>query len=259
MTDKNNEIVQKLKTAHETREPIDFIREQYQLDEPEAYRIQDQFVKEKCKRTGEKIAGYKISMTSPDTQAYANTDEPAYGTFTESNLIQSGASVSLTSLFEPLIEPELIFVLTDDLTAGASESEIISKSNLAAGLEIPDSRYKAWFPNFTLEDLLSDNGAAGLAVISGTVKTPSFEQLGSISMELFHDEEKVGEGDSSNVLENPASAVAWLSKKMAGHGKTLKKGAIIASGTFIPPIRAKEGTYKAVYTGIGEVIVTFTR
>ncbi|ALX49327.1 2-keto-4-pentenoate hydratase [Lentibacillus amyloliquefaciens] len=259
MTGTNNEIVQTLKKAYETKEPIDFIRKHYNLDEQAAYKIQNQFVTEKCERTNETIAGFKISMTSPDTQAYANTDEPAYGTFIEGNLIHSNESVLLNSLFDPLVEPELVFVLTGDLTAGASEEEIISKSKIAAGLEIPDSRYKDWFPNFTLEDLLCDNGAAGLAVISNTVETPSFEQLDSINMELFHNGEKIGEGSSSNVLENPASAVAWLSKKMSGHGKTLKKGMIISSGTFIPPLRVEEGTYHAVYTGIGEVSVTFNR
>ncbi|WP_245183560.1 2-keto-4-pentenoate hydratase [Lentibacillus salicampi] len=198
-------------------------------------------------------------MTSPDTQAYANTDEPAYGTFTEGNLVQSQDTVSLDTLFDPLIETELVFILTDDLSMSATEDEILFKSKVAAGLEIPDSRYKDWFPNFTLEDLLCDNGAAGLVVISDAVVPPSFEQLGDIHMALYHQDEKIGEGISSNVLDNPASSVAWLSGKLKSHGKSLKKGMIIASGTFIPPLRVKEGTYQATFTGIGDVSVTFSR
>src|SRR5699024_11454449 len=107
MTEINNKIVQKLQTAHYTQEPTDFNRNHYDLDESTAYSIQEQFVKEKCDQTNEGISGYKISMTSPDTQAFANTDEPAYGTYTEGNLVHSLESISIESLFEPLIEPEL--------------------------------------------------------------------------------------------------------------------------------------------------------
>ncbi|WP_010529166.1 2-keto-4-pentenoate hydratase [Lentibacillus jeotgali] len=258
MTVINNEIVQKLKTAHRTKEPINFIRNHYNLNEPTAYSVQDQFIKEKCDQTDENLSGYKISMTSPDTQAFANTDEPAYGTYTEGNLMRSQESISMASLFDPLIEPELIFILTDDLPMRASEEEIISKSRIAAGIEVPDSRYTDWFPNFSLEDLLCDNAAAGLAVISETVKAPSLDSLADIDMELFHHGEKISKGNSSNVLGNPVSAVTWLSKKLSAHDKTLKKGMIISSGTFILPLRVEEGTYKATYTSIGEVSVAFT-
>ena len=258
MTEINNKIVQKLQTAHYTQEPTDFIRNHYDLDESTAYSIQEQFVKEKCDQTNEGISGYKISMTSPDTQAFANTDEPAYGTYTEGNLVHSLESISIESLFEPLIEPELIFILTDDLSMGASEEEIISKSRIAAGIEVPDSRYKDWFPNFSLEDLLCDNAATGLVVISDAVEPPSLEQLVAIDMELLHNGEKISEGTSSNVLGNPTSAVAWLAKKLSYRDKSLKKGMIISSGTFISPLRVEEGKYKAVYTSIGEASVTFT-
>lgn len=259
MANVNNDIIQKLQTAHQTKEPIDFIHHYYTVDEPTAYTIQEQFVKEKCEHTDEAISGYKISMTSPETQKLADTDEPAYGTFTEGNLVKTKRSVSLETLFDPLIEPELVFILTDDLSMGAAEQEILAKSKIAAGLEVPDSRYKDWFPNFSLEDLLCDNGAVGLVVIADAVEPPSIDELNDIQMELFHNGKKTGEGTSANVLGNPASAVAWLTRKLEGHGKTLNKGMIIASGTFISPLRAEKGTYTAAYTGIGEVSLTFTR
>lgn len=207
----------------------------------------------------EDIVGYKISMTSKETQAIASTHEPAYGTLLSSNIVKSGEHVSMNQLFSPLVEPELIFILTDDLSQTATEEEILSKTKIAAGLEIPDSRYVDWFPNFSLMDLLSDDTATGLVVVSEGITPPSFEELGNIKMELFHNGEKISEGVSSAVLDNPVSAVAWLVKKLASHNKSLKKGMIISSGTFISPLPVQPGKYDVTYSAIGNLEVTFSK
>lgn len=253
-----DEIANKLLKAHQTKVPINFIRNDYTLDEQTAYNVQEQLVQKKCKLYHEEINGYKISMTSPETQSLANTNEPAYGTLTTNSLIKNKATLSLSNLFDPLVEPELMFVLSDDLTIGATEDEILSKCKIAAGLEIPDSRYKDWFPHFSLADLLCDNGVAGHVVISELVHPPSFRELEAIKMDLYYNGMNIGEGVSNNVLGNPASAVAWLTKKLAERNISLKKGMVISSGTFISPLRVEEGTYEATYHTIGTVTITFT-
>src|SRR5699024_11536401 len=95
-------------------------------------------------------------MTSDDTQAIAQTDEPAYGTLLTTDILTSGEHFSFDALFSPLVETEIIFILTDDLTLEASEEEILQKSTIAAGIEIPDSRYVDWFPNFRSEEHTSE-------------------------------------------------------------------------------------------------------
>ncbi|MHA6253193.1 2-keto-4-pentenoate hydratase [Oceanobacillus sp. CAU 1775] len=193
-----------------------------------------------------------------NSQAIANTNEPAYGTLLTSNVLQTGSTVSLGSLFSPLIEPEIMFLLTEDLSPGADELEILQKSKIAAGIEIPDARYIDWFPNFSLADLLCDNTATGLIVVSNPISVPTLQEFETIEMELYHNGEKISEGVSSAVLGNPVLAVKWLSQKLADNNKTLKKGMVISSGTFISPLPAKEGTYKVTYSDVGEAEVTFT-
>ncbi|MBY7143163.1 2-keto-4-pentenoate hydratase [Virgibacillus sp. NKC19-3] len=256
MTNDIDHIVHKLLNAQKRKSPIDFIRYDYTLDEQTAYEIQKQLVQKKCALYDEDITGYKISMTSPETQELANTNEPAYGTLTTTSMVESSSTIRLSNLIDPLVEPELMFILTDDLSFSAAEDEILSKSKIAAGLEIPDSRYKDWFPNFTLADLLCDNGVAGRVVFSESVDPPSFNELEEINMDLYHNGEKIGEGRSANVLGNPVSAVAWLTKKLAAHNRSLKKGMVISSGTFISPLRIEKGTYEASYSTIGNVQIT---
>lgn len=257
MTNVVNEVVSKILNAYQTQQPIEFIRKTYTLDEETSYAVQDELIKRKCELEDAEIAGYKISMTSAETQAIAGTHEPAYGTLLTNNIVKSRESVSLSSLFTPLIEPEIMFVLTEDLSQGANEEEIISKSKIAAGIEIPDARYIDWFPNFSLADLLCDNTATGLVVLSNPIAPLSIQNLANVKMELFHKEEKISEGSSSAVLGNPVSAVAWLSRKLAGKNRKLKKGMVISSGTFISPLPAEKGTYRVSYSDVGEVEVSF--
>jgi 2-keto-4-pentenoate hydratase len=257
MTSAVDQIVHNLLNARKTKQPIEFIHNQYKLDEETSYSVQEELIKRKCEQENDEVAGYKISMTSAETQAIAETYEPAYGTLLTSNLVKSGDSISLSSLFAPLIEPEIMFILTEDLTAGADEEEILNKCKIAAGIEVPDARYIDWFPNFSLADLLCDNTATGLVVVSDPIEPLSFKDLANVKMELFLNGEKISDGFSSAVLGNPVSSVAWLSQKLAEKNKTLKKGMVISSGTFISPLPVNQGTYTVTYSNIGKTEITF--
>lgn len=46
-------------------------------------------------------------MTSAATQAIANTNEPAYGTILSTQVVEGGNSISLSTLFDPLLELNL--------------------------------------------------------------------------------------------------------------------------------------------------------
>lgn len=254
---KMDEIVSKIYNAHETKQPIEFIRHDYKVDEETAYFVQEELIKRKMDLHNAEIAGYKISMTSSETQAIANTNEPAYGTLLSTHIQHSGDTIALSTLFDPLIEPEIMFILQEDLSPNADEDEIIQKSKVCAGIEIPDARYIDWFPNFSLADLLCDNTATGLVVLADPIEPLTFNQFENVEMELFHNGEKISEGMSSAVLGNPVSSVAWLCEKLARKNKVLRKGMVISSGTFISPLVAKEGTYKVTYSHIGDVEITF--
>ena len=65
--------------------------------------------------------------------------------------------VCLYNVICTIIEPEIIFELTADLPEDADTQTILESVKIAPGIEIPDARYKDWFPNFTLGDLISDN------------------------------------------------------------------------------------------------------
>lgn len=250
-----SEILAHIETAYRTHQPVSFIRENYTISEEEAYNVQHAFIKRRVQE-GEAIAGYKISMTSKETQAIADTKEPAYGTILASQVLQGGSEYALSYLFQPLIEPELIFFIKEDIAADADVQEIIDKTSVAPGIEIPDARYINWFPNFSLIDLLSDNTATGRIVVGNPVPSPSLDDLGMVELDLKFNGETTNTGRSDAVLDNPVYAVKWLVEKLAKHHQSLQKGMVVSSGTFIPPFRAETGEYAASYSDIGEVKIT---
>ncbi|ANZ34287.1 2-keto-4-pentenoate hydratase [Staphylococcus carnosus] len=257
MTQYKKEIINTLFKAQQNHEPVEFISKTYEVEEPVAYHIQDELISELKKANNSEVAGYKVSMTSDETQAYADTDEPAYGTILSDKVVESGDTVSFSQLFAPLIEPELVFILTEDLTVDASDEEILKSIKVAPGIEIPDAHYIDWFPNFTLGDLISDNTASGLVAVGEAADPVSYKDFEKITLKLSHNDEEIATGVSSDVLDNPIESLKWLIRKLDTQGKQLHKGEIVSSGTFVPPVPAKEGTYKAEYSYPGAIQVTF--
>lgn len=257
MSQKAQQLADQVFQAYDTQQPIPFLNPEADVDEVLGYQTQDALIDKLKAHNHTEVAGYKVSMTSAETQAYANTHEPAYGTLLKTVLKEDGATVQLDKLFAPLIEPELVFVITEDLPAEPNVDDVLNNSQLAPAIEVPDARYEDWFPNFTLGDLLADNTATGLVVVGESVAQLDYETLGNVTMSLKYNGEEIKTGVASEVLGNPVKAVQWLSQKLASHGKALKKGDVISSGTFIPPIKAEQGTYTVDYQGVGSVTVTF--
>lgn len=226
------------------------------IDENTAYKIQDLVTKMKINDNGEEILGYKISMTSEKTQKMGNATSPTYGTFTNTSLLKG--PVKLDPDFILLIEPELVFVITEDLSIGADAEEFMKKSKIAAGLEIPGSRYPNWFPpqgGGNVTDNIVDNACGGMIAIGEAFEIPDSINWAGIGVKLFLNDTQIDEGLSEEVLGNPVNAVSWLSSKLAEENKSLKKGMIVSSGTFTLPKILEKGTYRGVFDIVGELTV----
>lgn len=250
-----NEIVEALIKSEKTKEQIHFMSQTNKLTESQCYLVQKEVVRQKESVFNSKRTGYKISMTSPETQAIANTHEPAYGTLLKYNIQKEAQDIILKELLEPLLEPELVFQLNEDLSEDADYAEIIRKSNIYMGAEIPDSRYLNWFPNFNLTDLICDNAFVGRLVLSEEVFPAAEIEFKNIKMSLYHEDKLIKEGSSNDVLGNPLNSVQWLNKKLVSQGQKLEKGFMISSGTFASPIKLSSGKYTLKFNGLGSMEV----
>ncbi|MEK4947280.1 2-keto-4-pentenoate hydratase [Carnobacterium sp. FSL W8-0810] len=220
----------------------------------EAYTMQHSFtaVKEK---NGEKLQGYKISMTSPETQALFGASEPLYGQLTNKR-VRDRLSLSKDTA-NALIELELIFIIKEELTAEDSLEDILQKTKVAPGLEIPDSRFLDWFPKMPKEQVCAD-GAVGGYVSYGEAKDATYEDLDNIQGKLVYNGQILAQDSSKTVMGHPVKAMEWLLKKLGEHGLSLQPGMFVSSGTFVMPKELAAGTYKGEFDYFGTVILTIT-
>lgn len=219
----------------------------------EGYEIQDLVIKKKIEDNGENTKGYKLGLTTKETQRIYNTESPFYGTLTNTNII-SNEVMNIEDLFEPfVIEMELMFIIEEDLSYMADEQEILEKTKIAPGIEIPDGRYENWTQNKDLASILADTGVTGRIVVGKPVKYSSINDLKDIKAILYLDDKKLDEGCGSVVLGNPINSMIWLVNKLSMQGKKLTKGMIVSSGTMIMPKPLIRGKYKAEFSGIGEI------
>lgn len=222
------------------------------IDLEEAYRIQHAFTVAK-KENNETLKGYKISMTSPETQALFDAKEPLYGQMTDKQIT---GTVSLKQqLLNPLIELELVFLVKEELATGATVEEIIAKTQVAPGLEVPDSRFADWFPKMPKEQVCAD-GAVGGRVVFGEAKNYTYADLDDIQGKLLFNDTVLDSGSSATVMGHPVLAVKWLLEKLGQHGLTLQPGYFVSSGTFVLPKPLEIGRYTGEFAGVGTVHFT---
>ena len=244
--------VEKLYQAYKTNSPLK-LGELDLSDKTESYQIQDEVLHLK-EKDGEKLAGYKISLTSQETQDLFASDSPLYGAMTD---ITIKNTVSLKEYNSPLLELELVFLVDEPISSDDTEEQIFEKCRVAPGIEVPDGRYEDWFPKASLYEVVAD-GAVNGAIVIGNPQKLAYSDVSAIKATLTLNDEFVKEGPSTEVLGHPAKAVLWLAKELEKHGKELKAGQFVSSGTFVLPVPLQQGHYKAKFENVGSVELVVT-
>lgn len=214
----------------------------------EAYSVQDSVLALK-EANGEKLQGYKISLTSKETQDLFKSDSPLFGQMTD---VTVKNELSLSDYNEPLLETELVFLIQEDVNGDDADEEVMKKCLVAPGLEAPDGRYDDWFPKTTFYEVIAD-GAVNGAVTYGEAKQYSYKDLDDVEGVLYLNDEEVVRGRSTEVLGHPVNAVKWLAKALEDRGEKLKAGRFVSSGTFVLPVKLEVGTYRVTYENVGQV------
>lgn len=194
----------------------------------------------------ESLGGYKVSLTSQETQKMFDSDEPLYGAQVASHFVKSGKRLRMKQdLMAPLAEVELVFRVKSDLSSSDSLAELAAKTTVAPGVEVPDSRFAEWFPSLSKYLVMSDSAIGGYVVYGKELETSNFsmERLSCVSCQLFHGNQEVAVGNSAEVLGNPLNALKWLVDKLAKQGVKLSAGERVSSGTFLLPVTVTSGDW----------------
>lgn len=216
-------------------------------DDDTGYAVQDAVMALK----GSPVAGYKVSLTSEETQKMFDSDCPLYGAQVAERFVPTPCTLDLRHLNEPLVEVEFCFTATCDLTSSMSHEELLHNCTVAADMEVPDSRFSTWFPSLSKYLVLSDCAVGGYVLygqpVDGT--TLSVDDMAHVHAKAYHDGKFVKEGDSTEVLGNPVNSLAWLVKKLESQGKHFTKGMHVSVGTVFVPVPFTAGEWHVEFSG----------
>jgi 2-keto-4-pentenoate hydratase len=238
--------------------PIAPLSETYpSLTPGQAYAIQSAWLELK-RMEGGQLVGRKIGLTSKAMQEQLGVHEPDYGFILESMVIPSGHILPRAAFLLPRIEPEIAFWLGEDLRGpGVTAEQVLAATQgVSAALELVDSRIENW--RIKLVDTIADNASSARLIVSSQRMSPQDLDLAAEGVELWSDGERVGSGTGAAVLGHPANAAAWLVNKLADFGVSLLKGQVVLPGAMCAAVSVVDGkTYRAVYTTLGEVSISF--
>ncbi|WP_053362612.1 fumarylacetoacetate hydrolase family protein [Bacillus sp. FJAT-27251] len=256
----NTETIKKLanflhSAEKEKREVVRLTKEVYpDFSIEDAYLAQEELVRQKLAE-GHKIIGPKMGLTSEAKMKQMNVEDPIYGYVFNYMQVQDGETILVSDYIHPKVEPEIGFVLKEDLTGpNVSAEEVLAKTDYVfPGIEIIDSRYENF--DFKLADVIADNTSAAGAVLGTTISRVEGKSLDTIEVSLIINGKVAAMGKGADVLGHPANSVARLANMLARKGQSLKAGQPILTGGITAAVRIQPGDHVCAKfgEGLGEV------
>jgi 2-keto-4-pentenoate hydratase len=206
---------------------------------------------------GERLAGWKVGLTSPRARAMIGADERPFGYVLESGVVPSGGHVPFASLSRGAIEAELCLTMGARLQGAVTpEQARAAVRTVSAGFEVNERRPGSARPDFTM--MVTDR-MSQRAIVCGTgVPAEQVGDVGAIEVTLLRNGQQRWRGVSRDELDDHWASLARLAAVLGEHGVALEPGQRVITGAFCRFDAALGDTWKAIYRGIGEVEVSFT-
>jgi 2-oxo-hept-3-ene-1,7-dioate hydratase len=208
-------------------------------------------------RTGRRIKGHKIGLTSKAMRSLWGATEPDYGTLFDDRFAPEGSTIPMSRRNRPLVEVELAFVLGSDLVGpGVNAADVIRATEVVLpALEIVDSRYVRRGPR-PLVDSISDAASCGLVVLGGRACRLTDVDLRRVGATLSINGTLEESGVAAAVMGNPVNSVAWLANKLHDFAVPLEAGHVVLSGSFVRAVPFTAGdTIMAIFDHFGDVTI----
>lgn len=193
-----------------------------EIDVVDAYEIRLINIRQRVAE-GARVVGHKVGLSSKVMQQMMGVDEPDYGHLLDEMQVFEDVPVKTARYLLPRVEVEVGFILGDDLPgAGCTEADVLAATEaVVPSIELIDTRIRDW--KIALCDTIADNASSAGFVLGAARVAPADIDVTAIDAKLTRNGELIAEGRSDAVLGNPATAVAWLSRKVESFGVRLKK------------------------------------
>ena len=228
------------------------------IDPVDAYEIQLLNIGRR-RAAGATVYGHKVGLSSKVMQQMMGVDEPDYGHLLDGMVLAEDVPVPADRFCYPRIEVEIAYVLGDTLPGeDCTEADVLAATEyLAPSIELIDSRIVDW--RIGLADTIADNASSAGVVLGAARVAPADLDPADIEAVLYQDGAEVARGNTSAVLGDPTTAVAWLARTVASFGVKLEAGHVILPGSCTRAFDVRAGsTFRAEFAGLGSVDLSFT-
>jgi len=190
-------------------------------------------------REGWRAVGRKIGFTNRTLWPLYGIYEPIWGIVYDRTLVRSRddrATVPLTGLAQPRIEPEICFKLKKAPRSSRPEELLACLEWVTHSIEIVQCEQPGW-KGVTVANSTAENGLHGRLVLGTAVPVEQLPALASalpkVQVELKKGRRVIDRGVGANVLDSPLLALAHLVNLLARQPEAppLAAGDIVSTGT----------------------------
>lgn len=203
---------------------------------------------------GEKRGGWKVGLTSGQARDRMGKDFRPFGYVLRSRIFSSGAAVPRTKVMNCSVEPELCLIIGSPLRGDAvdvAEAKAAVRA-VAPAFEINERR----IPPEKGNALLVADGLAQWGIVVGP-EAPVRDGLVNTTVELYGDERLIETKTPGATMDDPYLSLSRLCNLLYKYGFGLEPGQPVITGSFCHHTVRQPGTYRAVFSGIGEVSAQF--
>nr|WP_179435196.1 2-keto-4-pentenoate hydratase [Microbacterium pseudoresistens] len=241
-------------TAAASRVPIAPLTSRYpELTLEDAYRVQEHQVRA-WDRAGRHLIGFKVGLTSKAMQRMLGVASPDFGHLYQDMVLDNTAPINAERFIAPRVEPEVTFVLKDDLSGpGLTIIDAVRAVDYAiASIELIDSRIADW--RIGLADTIADNASSGALLLGKVPVALDAVDLGLLGCVVTKNGEVVASGAGAAVLGHPINGLLWLANQLGRFGRTLPAGSVVMSGSITAAVPVAPGDrVTAAFAGLGTV------
>ena len=224
---------QKILNDYDLKNPSVLFKNNINISVSDAYKIQSITTNIRLER-GEKIIGYKIGSISKQTQKKYGFSHPAWGRLWESELHTNGVELNKKDYSNPAMEAEFGITLNRDLEPNQINSEYLLDSidTIHPIIEIHNKVFYGKEP-YGAEHI--SNNAINAGVVCGTgVSKPNINEI--TDLKLIYDKEKIDVWTAKKWPHDMLSEIEWFVLEQEKRNNILKKGNLILTGAYGPPI-----------------------
>lgn len=203
---------------------------------------------------GDRLAGWKVGLTSGPRRDAMGTGFRPFGYLLESRTFSSGDVVERDRIRSCYLEPELCLVLGaplrgDDIDPVAARSAVRA---VAPAFELNEIRLSAGADSPTT---IAD-GLGNWGIVVGS-EAPAVSALTDTTVDLWHDDALVATRTPGTSMDDPFLSLSRLCALLHRYGRGLEAGQRVITGSFCNQSEPGPGTWRAVFSGVGDVTVRF--